>query len=217
MFQIGNIVTVTNDSVSYRLNDPKLSAYFCGYAYSSEKKLTGKRYKVINTFDQEITKEETTEVTHYVVIQNLDSKYNEVYIVDETVVEEIETEMTVAEIEKVTGISPIAVDTEVGEVTINYPSLKNCLVKLVNGSIYYGADTSLVNKNYEHPYDTYDAELHSLENPSFDVDKVYEVTNPKQIVTLNVTDSPLLWARPTIMTLTEISNMVGYKVVLKEN
>ena len=217
MFQIGNIVTVTNDSISYRLNDPKLSAYFCGYAYSSEKKLTGKHYRVINIFDQEITKDETTEVTHYVVIQNLESKYNEVYIVDETVVEETDTEMTVAEIEKVTGITPIAVDTEVGEVTINYPSLKNCLVKLVNGSIYYGTDTSLVNKNYEHPYDTYDAELHSLENPSFDVDKVYEVLNPKQIVTLNVTDSPLLWARPTIMTLTEISNMVGYKVSLKEN
>lgn len=217
MFQIGNIVTVTNDSISYRLNDPKLSAYFCGYAYSSEKKLTGKRYKVINTFDQEITKDDTTEVTHYVVIQNLESKYNEVYIVDETVVEEVVTEMTVAEIEKVTGVSPIAVDTEVGEVTIEYPNLKNCLVKLVNGSIYYGTDTSLVNKNYEHPYDTYDAELHSLENPSFDVDKVYEVLNPKQIVTLDITESPLLWARPTIMTLTEISNMVGYKVKLKEN
>lgn len=217
MFQIGNIVTATNDSISYRLNDPKLSAFFCGYAYSSEKKLTGRRYKVVNTFDQEITKDGTTEVTHYVVIQNLDSKYNEVYIVDETIVEEIDTEMTVAEIEKVTGISPIAVDTEVGEVTINYPSLKNCLVELVNGSVYYGTDTSLVNKSYEHPYDTYDAELHSLENPSFDVDKVYEVLNSKQIVTLNVTDSPLLWARPTIMTLTEISNMVGYKVKLKEN
>ena len=217
MFQIGNIVTVTNDSISYRLNDPKLSAFFNGYAYSSEKKLTGKRYKVINTFDQEITKDEATEVTHYVVIQNLESKYNEVYIVDESIVEEVVTEMTVAEIEKVTGISPIAVDTEVGEVTIEYPSLKNCLVELANGSIYYGTDTSLVNKNYEHPYDTYDAELHSLENPSFDVAKVYKTENPKQIVTLNVTDSPLLWARPTIMTLTEISNMVGYKVVLKEN
>lgn len=217
MFQIGNIVTATNDSISYRLNDPKLSAYFCGYAYSSEKKLTGRRYKVVNTFDQEITKDGTTEVTHYVVIQNLESKYNEVYIVDETIVEEIDTEMTVAEIEKVTGISPIVVDTEVGEVTIEYPSLKNCLVGLVNGSIYYGTDTSLVNKNYEHPYDTYDAKLHSLENPSFDVDKVYEVLNPKQIVTLDITESPLLWARPTIMTLTEISNMVGYKVKLKEN
>ena len=217
MFQIGNIVTVTNDSISYRLNDPKLSAFFSGYAYSSEKKLTGKRYKVINTFDQEITKDEATEVTHYVVIQNLESKYNEVYIVDESIVEEVVTEMTVAEIEKVTGISPIAVDTEVGEVTIEYPSLKNRLVELANGSIYYGTGTSLVNKNYEHPYDTYDAELHSLENPSFDVAKVYKTENPKQIVTLNVTDSPLLWARPTIMTLTEISNMVGYKVVLKEN
>lgn len=217
MFQIGNIVTATNDAISYRLNDPKLSAFFNGYAYSSERKLTGRRYKVINTFDQEITKDDTTEVTHYVVIQNLDSKYNEVYIVDETVVEEIDTEMTVAEIEKVTGISPIAVDTEVGEVTIEYPSLKNCLVKLVNGSIYYGTDTSLVNKNYEHLYDTYDAELHSLENPSFDVDRVYKVLNPKQIVTLDITDSPLLWARPTIMTLTEISNIVGYKVKLKEN
>lgn len=217
MFQIGNIVTATNDSISYRLNDPKLSAFFCGYAYSSEKKLTGRRYKVVNTFDQEITKDGATEVTHYVVIQNLESKYNEIYIVDESIVEEVVTEMTVAEIEKVTGISPIAVDTEVGEVTIEYPNLKNRLVKLVNGSIYYGTDTSLVNKNYEHPYDTYDAELHSLENPSFDVDKVYKVLSPKQIVTLNVTDSPLLWARPTIMTLTEISNMVGYKVVLKEN
>lgn len=217
MLQIGNIVTVTNDSVSYRLNDPKLSAFFSGYAYSSEKKLTGRRCRIINTFDQEITKDNTTEVTHYVVIQNLDSKYNEVYIVDETVVEEIDTEMTVAEIEKVTGISPIAVDTEVGEVTIEYPNLKNCLVELVNGSIYYGTDTSLVNKNYEHPYDTYDAELHSFENPSFDVAKVYKTENPKQIVTLNVTDSPLIWARPTIMTLTEISNMVGYKVKLKEN
>ena len=217
MFQIGNIVTATNDSISYRLNDPKLSDYFAGYAYSSEKKLTGKRYRVINTFDQEITKDETTEVTHYVVIQNLESKYNEVYIVDESIVEEVVTEMTVAEIEKVTGISPIAVDMEVGEVTIDYPSLKNRLVKLVNGSIYYGTDTSLVNKNYEHPYDTYDTELHSLENPSFDVDKVYEVLNPKQIVTLDVTDSSLLWARPTIMTLTEISNIVGYKVKLKEN
>lgn len=217
MFQIGNIVTATNDAISYRLNDPKLSAFFSGYAYSSEKKLTGKRYKVVNTFDQEITKDGTTEVTHYVVIQNLESKYNEVYIVDESIVEEVVTEMTVAEIEKVTGISPIAVDMEVGEVTIDYPSLKNRLVKLVNGSIYYGTDTSLVNKNYEHPYDTYDAELHSLENPSFDVDKVYEVLNPKQIVTLDVTNSSLLWARPTIMTLTEISNMVGYKVSLKEN
>ena len=67
MFQIGNIVTATNDSISYRLNDPKLSAFFCGYAYSSEKKLTGGRYKVINTFDEEITKDGTTEVTHYVV------------------------------------------------------------------------------------------------------------------------------------------------------
>lgn len=217
MFQIGNIVTATNDSISYRLNDPKLSAFFCGYAYSSERKLTGRRYKVVNTFDQEITKDGATEVTHYVVIQNLESKYNEVYIVDESIVEEVVTEMTVAEIEKVTGISPIAVDTEVGEVTIEYPNLKNRLVKLVNGSIYYGTDTSLVNKNYEHPYDTYDAELHSLENPSFDVDKVYEVLNPKQIVTLDITESPLLWARPTIMTLTEISNMVGYKVKLKEN
>lgn len=217
MFQIGNIVTVTNDSISYRLNDPKLSAYFAGYAYSSEKKLTGKRYKVVNTFDEEITKDGTTKVTHYVVIQNLESKYNEVYIVDETVVEEIDTEMTVAEIEKVTGISPIAVDMEVGEVTIDYPSLKNRLVELANGSIYYGTDTSLVNKNYEHPYDTYDAELHSLENPSFDVNRVYEVLNPKQIVTLDIKGSTLLWTRPTIMTLTEISNMVGYKVKLKEN
>jgi hypothetical protein len=217
MFQIGNIVTVTNDSISYRLNDPKLSAIFSGYAYSSEKKLTGKRCRIVNMIDETITKDGVDEVTHYVAIQNLESKYKEVYLVDEAVVEEVDTEMTVAEIEKVTGISPIAVDTEVGEVTIEYPSLKNCLVKLVNGSIYYGTDTSLVNKNYEHPYDTYDPELHSLENPSFDVDKVYEVLNPKQIVTLNVTDSPLLWARPTIMTLTEISNMVGYKVVLKEN
>ena len=80
MFQIGNIVTATNDAISYRLNDPKLSAYFSGYAYSSERKLTGRRYKVINKFD---------EVTHYVVIQNLDSKYNEVYIVDESILEEV--------------------------------------------------------------------------------------------------------------------------------
>lgn len=217
MFQIGNIVTVTNDSISYRLNDPKLSAFFSGYAYSSERKLTGRRYKVINTFDQEITKDGTTEVTHYVVIQNLESKYNEVYIVDESIVEEVDTEMTVAEIEKVTGISPIAIDTEVGEVTIDYPSLKDCLVELANGSIYYGTDTSLVNKNYEHPYDTYDPELRSLENSSFDVNKVYDVTNPKQIVTLDIKGSTLLWARPTIMTLTEISNMVGYRVKLKEN
>ena len=217
MFQIGNIVTVTNDSISYRLNDPKLSAFFSGYAYSSEKKLTGKRYRVVNAFDETITKDGVDEVTHYVAIQSLESKYNEVYIVDESIVEEIDTEMTVAEIEKVTGISPIAVDTEVGEVTIEYPSLKNCLVELANGSIYYGTGTSLVNKNYEHPYDTYDAELHSLENPSFDVAKVYETENPKQIVTLNVTNAPLLWTRPTIMTLTEISNMVGYKVVLKES
>jgi hypothetical protein len=89
MFQIGDIVTATNDSISYRLNDPKLSAYFCGYAYSSEKRLTGGRYKLINKFDEEITKGEITQVTHYVVIQNLDSKYNEVYIVDESIVEEI--------------------------------------------------------------------------------------------------------------------------------
>jgi hypothetical protein len=217
MFQIGNIVTATNDAISYRLNDPKLSAYFCGYAYSSEKKLTGKRYKVINSFDEEITKDEATEVTHYVVIQSVDSKYNEVYIVDDSIVEEIETEMTVAEIEKVIGISPIVVDTEVGEVTIAYPSLKNRLVELANGSIYYGTDTSLVNKNYEHLYTSYDAELHNFENSSFDVNRVYNVINPKQIVTLDIKESTLLWARPTIMTLTEISNMVGYKVVLKEN
>ena len=217
MFQIGNIVTATNDAISYRLNDPKLSAYFSGYAYSSERKLTGKRYKVINKFDEEITKDGTTEVTHYVVIQNLESKYNEVYIVDESVVEEVDTEMTVAEIEKVIGISPIVVDTEVGEVTIDYPSLENKLVELANGSVYYGADTSLVNKNYEHLYTSYDAELHNFENSSFDVNKVYGVSNPKQIVTLDVTEAHLLWARPTIMTLTEISNMVGYKVKLKEN
>ena len=217
MFQIGNIVTATNDAISYRLNDPKLSAYFSGYAYSSERKLTGRRYKVINKFDEEITKDGTTEVTHYVVIQNLDSKYNEVYIVDESVVEEVDTEMTVAEIEKAIGISPIVVDTEVGEVTINYPSLENKLVELANGSVYYGADTSLVNKNYEHLYTSYDAELHNFENSSFDVNKVYGVSNPKQIVTLDVTEAHLLWARPTIMTLTEISNMVGYKVKLKEN
>ena len=217
MFQIGNIVTATNDAISYRLNDPKLSAYFSGYAYSSERKLTGRRYKVINKFDEEITKDGTTKVTHYVVIQNLDSKYNEVYIVDESVVEEVDTEMTVAEIEKAIGISPIVVDTEVGEVTINYPSLENKLVELANGSVYYGADTSLVNKNYEHLYTSYDAELHNFENSSFDVNKVYGVSNPKQIVTLDVTEAHLLWARPTIMTLTEISNMVGYKVKLKEN
>ena len=217
MFQIGNIVTATNDAISYRLNDPKLSAYFSGYAYSSERKLTGRRYKVINKFDEEITKDGTTKVTHYVVIQNLDSKYNEVYIVDESVVEEVDTEMTVAEIEKVIGISPIVVDTEVGEVTIDYPSLENKLVELANGSVYYGADTSLVNKNYEHLYTSYDAELHNFENSSFDVNKVYGVSNPKQIVTLDVTEAHLLWARPTIMTLTEISNMVGYKVKLKEN
>ena len=217
MFQIGNIVTATNDAISYRLNDPKLSAYFSGYAYSSERKLTGKRYKVINKFDEEITKDGTTEVTHYVVIQNLESKYNEVYIVDESVVEEVDTEMTVAEIEKAIGISPIVVDTEVGEVTIDYPSLENKLVELANGSVYYGADTSLVNKNYEHLYTSYDAELHNFENSSFDVNKVYGVSNPKQIVTLDVTEAHLLWARPTIMTLTEISNMVGYKVKLKEN
>ena len=89
MFQIGNIVTATNDAISYRLNDPKLSAYFSGYAYSSERKLTGKRYKVINKFDEEITKDGTTKVTHYVVIQNLDSKYNEVYIVNESILEEV--------------------------------------------------------------------------------------------------------------------------------
>ena len=217
MFQIGNIVTATNDSISYRLNDPKLSAFFRGYAYSSEKKLKGGRYKVINTFDEEITKDGTTEVTHYVVIQNLDSKYNEVYIVDESIVEEVDTEMTVAEIEKAIGISPIVVDTEVGEVTIDYPSLENKLVELANGSVYYGTNTSLVNKNYEHLYASYDAEFHSLENSSFDVNKVYGVSNPKQIVTLDVTEAHLLWARPTIMTLTEISNMVGYKVSLKEN
>ena len=217
MFQIGNIVTATNDAISYRLNDPKLSAYFSGYAYSSERKLTGRRYKVINKFDEEITKDGTTEVTHYVVIQNLESKYNEVYIVDESVVEEVDTEMTVAEIEKVIGISPIVVDTEIGEVTIDYPSLENKLVELANGSVYYGADTSLVNKNYEHLYTSYDAELHNFENSSFDVNKVYGVSNPKQIVTLDVTEAHLLWARPTIMTLTEISNMVGYKVKLKEN
>lgn len=217
MFQIGNIVTATNDSISYRLNDPKLSAFFSGYAYSSEKKLKGGRYKVINRFDEEITKDGTTKVTHYVVIQNLDSKYNEVYIVDESIVEEVDTEMTVAEIEKAIGVSPIVVDTEVGEVTIDYPSLENKLVELANGSVYYGTDTSLVNKNYEHLYTSYDAELRSLENSSFDVNKVYEVSNPKQIVTLDVTEAHLLWARPTIMTLTEISNMVGYKVSLKEN
>jgi hypothetical protein len=152
-----------------------------------------------------------------VVIQNLDSKYNEVYIVDESIVEEVGTEMTVAEIEEVTGISPIAVDMEVGEVTIEYPSLENKLVELANGAVYYGTDTSLVNKNYEHLYTSYDHELHSFENSSFDVNRVYNVINPKQIVTLDIKGSALLWARPTIMTLTEISNMVGYKVVLKEN
>ena len=47
--------------------------------------------------------------------------------------------------------------------------------------------------------------------------KVYAMSeDPKQIYTLEPNVEDLVWERPTILTLDEISDKLGYKVKLKE-
>lgn len=218
-FNIGDTVVATSNSMSMRLNDPKLSAYFEGYAYSSERKIVGNNLKIVNTFDEELEKDGKEIVTHYAVCCNFKSKYKELYIINEEILDYATIEMTANEIEEAIGENGILIDEGSGADTVEYPtieSLKNKLVKMVNGTVYFGATNGFINSNQRiREYENYNEKLESYENPSFDVDKVYNVTDPIQICTFTPNEETLTWVKPHIYTLNEINKKLGYKVKLK--
>ena len=209
--QYGNYVKVVNNDLNLRVNDKTLE--LIGYAYGSDKVFTDELLRVIDIRDY--NDEE------YIVVDNTSSEFNEVYLIKEEALEEVTIEHTVSELETLLGISSIVVDTGEGsEGLIKYPtkaSLKNKICTLKNGANYLGTKTALVKPNYEWSIDTYDTKLISKENPSLDIMKVYAMSeDPKQIYTLEPNVEDLVWERPTILTLDEISDKLGYKVKLKE-
>ena len=209
--QYGNYVKVVNNDLNLRVNDKTLE--LIGYAYGSDKVFTDELLRVIDIRDY--NDEE------YIVVDNTSSEFNEVYLIKEEALEEVTIEHTVSELETLIGISSIVVDTGEGsEGLIKYPtkaSLKNKICTLKNGANYLGTKTALVKPNYEWSIDTYDTKLISKENPSLDIMKVYAMSeDPKQIYTLEPNEEDLVWERPTILTLDEISDKLGYKVKLKE-
>ena len=209
--QYGNYVKVVNNDLNLRVNDKTLE--LIGYAYGSDKVFTDELLRVIDIRDY--NDEE------YIVVDNTSSEFNEVYLIKEEALEEVTIEHTVSELETLIGISSIVVDTGEGsEGLIKYPtkaSLKNKICTLKNGANYLGTKTALVKPNYEWSIDTYDTKLISKENPSLDIMKVYAMSeDPKQIYTLEPNVEDLVWERPTILTLDEISDKLGYKVKLKE-
>ena len=209
--QYGNYVKVVNNDLNLRVNDKTLE--LIGYAYGSDKVFTDELLRVIDIRDY--NDEE------YIVVDNTSSEFNEVYLIKEEALEEVAIEHTVSELETLLGISSIVVDTGEGsEGLIKYPtkaSLKNKICILKNGANYLGTKTALVKPNYEWSIDTYDTKLISKENPSLDIMKVYAMSeDPKQIYTLEPNVEDLVWERPTILTLDEISDKLGYKVKLKE-
>ena len=209
--QYGNYVKVINNDLSLRVNDKTLE--LIGYAYGSDKVFTDELLRVIDIRDY--NDEE------YIVVENTSSEFNEVYLIKEAALEEVAIEHTVSELQTLLGLSCIVVDTGEGtEGLIKYPtkaSLKNKICTLKNGANYLGTKTALVKPNYEWGIDTYDTKLISKENPSLDIMKIYNMSeDPKQIYTLEPNEEDLVWERPTILTLDEISDKLGYKVKLKE-
>ena len=219
MFKAGNRVTEVKHSLSNRIQDPKLGEFVEGYAYGSEKRIAGSTLKVITNFTMEIDTEDGTETTELYFVQNMDSKYNEVYAIKADALIEVDTELSMAEIEKLVGITPLIVDEKNGEDTMVYPtieSLNGKICQMTNGSFYFAVDGRLIGKNLERPLSDYDEKLCSSYNVSLDINKVYAVTESIQLVSLTPEEEAIEWERPVIKTLDEISDIVGYKVTIKK-
>lgn len=219
MFKAGNRVTEVNHSLSNRIQDPKLAEFVSGYAYGSEKKLIGSTLKVIGDFTMEIDKGNGVETTDLYFVQNMDSKYNEVYAIKAEALVELDTPLTIAEMEKLTGITSLMIDEGEGEDTIIFPtieSLNGKICQMVNGSFYFITDGKVVGRQIKRPLSDYDEKLCSSYNASLDIDKVYTVTESIQLVSLTPDAEAIEWKRPVIKTLDEISGIVGYKVTVKK-
>ena len=219
MFKAGNRVTEVNHSLSNRIQDPKLAEFVSGYAYGSEKKLIGSTLKVIGDFTMEIDKGDGVETTNLYFVQNMDSKYNEIYAIKAEALVELDTPLTIAEMEKLTGITSLMIDEGEGEDTIIFPtieSLNGKICQMVNGSFYFITDGKVVGRQIKRPLSDYDEKLCSSYNASLDIDKVYTVTESIQLVSLTPDAEAIEWKRPVIKTLDEISGIVGYKVTVKK-
>lgn len=154
----------------------------------------------------------------YYYCRNIGSEYGECYLYEEDAVESYAFPKTKAEIISELGIEgELYLDSEAD--SIEYPtkaSLASKVIELANGTKYYCLGQVLFSTKRVRSLDEFDDKL-MHDNVALHINKIYDSCESNGSSTdLNTLVGELDWARPTIMTLDEINDKLGYEVEIVE-